>query len=123
MAIGAGRGDVMRMIVTGGMRVALIGVLVGIAGALALSRLLRTMLFGVTVVDPASYAATALMLLAVAAFACYIPARRAMRLDPLSALREQWRRNPGPSHPNPSPKEWGLDLIRGRGCSPLPPRG
>jgi ABC-type antimicrobial peptide transport system permease subunit len=89
MAIGAGRGDVLRMIVAGGMRVALIGVLVGIAGALAMSRLLRTMLFGVTVVDPASYAATTLMLLAVAALACYIPARRAMRLDPLSALREQ----------------------------------
>jgi putative ABC transport system permease protein len=88
MAIGAGRGDVLRMIITGGMRVALIGVIAGIAGALALSRLLRTMLFGVTVVDPASYAATALMLLTVAALACYIPARRAMRLDPLSALRQ-----------------------------------
>ncbi len=88
MAIGAGRGDVLRMIVAGGMRVALVGVIVGIAGALALSRLMRTMLFGVTGVDPASYAATALMLLAVAALACYIPARRAMRLDPLSALRE-----------------------------------
>ena len=54
-----------------------------------MSRLLRTMLFGVTVVDPASYAATALMLLVVAALACYIPARRAMRLDPLSALRQE----------------------------------
>jgi putative ABC transport system permease protein len=89
MAIGAGRGDVMRMIITGGMRVALVGVVVGIGGALALSRLMRTMLFEVTAVDPASYVATALMLLAVAALACYIPARRAMRLDPLSALREQ----------------------------------
>ena len=88
MAIGAGRGDVMRMIITGGMRVALIGVVVGIAGALALSRLMRTMLFEVTAVDPASYVATALMLLVVAALACYIPARRAMRLDPLSALRQ-----------------------------------
>jgi ABC-type antimicrobial peptide transport system permease subunit len=89
MAIGAGRGDVLRMIVAGGMRVALIGVIVGIAGALVLSRLLRTMLFGVTIVDPASYIAPALMLLVVATLACYIPARRAMRLDPLSALREQ----------------------------------
>jgi putative ABC transport system permease protein len=89
MAIGAGRGDVLRMIVAGGMRVALIGVVAGIAGALALSRLLRTMLFGVTVVDPASYAVTALMLLTVAALACYIPARRAMRLDPLTALRQE----------------------------------
>jgi putative ABC transport system permease protein len=88
MAIGAGRGDVMRMIVVSGMRIALIGVIVGIAGALALSRLMRTLLFEVTAVDPASYAATAMMLLAVAALACYIPARRAMRLDPLSALRE-----------------------------------
>jgi putative ABC transport system permease protein len=89
MAIGAGRGDVLRMIVAGGMRVALIGVILGIGGALVMSRLMRTMLFGVTAVDPASYAGTALMLLAVAALACYIPARRAMRLDPLSALREQ----------------------------------
>jgi putative ABC transport system permease protein len=89
MAIGAGRGDVLRMIVASGMRVALVGVAAGIAGALALSRLLRTMLFGVTAVDPASYATTALMLLAVAALACYIPARRAMRLDPLSALRQE----------------------------------
>jgi putative ABC transport system permease protein len=71
------------------MRVASIGVVVGVAGALALSRLLRTMLFEVTEIDPASYAVTAFMLLAVAALACYIPARRAMRLDPLSALREQ----------------------------------
>jgi putative ABC transport system permease protein len=89
MAIGAGRGDVLRMIIISGMRVALIGIVVGIAGALMLSRLLQTMLFGVTTVDPASYIATAVMLLVVAALACYIPARRAMRLDPLTALREQ----------------------------------
>ena len=66
-----------------------VAVVVGIAGALVLSRLMRTMLFEVTAVDPASYVATALMLLSVAALACYIPARRAMRLDPLTALREQ----------------------------------
>jgi putative ABC transport system permease protein len=89
MAIGAGRGDVLRMIVVGGMRLALAGVVLGIVGAAALSGVLRTMLFGVAALDPASYVATALVLLATAACACYIPARRAMQLDPLQALRQE----------------------------------
>ncbi|MGE0453429.1 MAG: ABC transporter permease [Vicinamibacteria bacterium] len=89
MAIGAQAGDVRRLILGGGMRLALLGVALGTAAALALARLLASLLYEVTPFDPASYAATALVLLAVAALACSLPARRAMRLDPLAALREE----------------------------------
>jgi putative ABC transport system permease protein len=89
MAIGAQRGDVLRLIVGGGMRLALIGVVMGLAGALALARVVSGMLFDVTPFDPASYGTTAGVLLAVAALACYMPARRAMRVDPLTALRQE----------------------------------
>ena len=89
MAVGAQRGDVLRMIVGGGMKLTLVGVAIGLAGALALARLVATMLFDVTPFDPASYAATAIVLLAIAALACYIPARRAMRVDPIMALRQE----------------------------------
>jgi putative ABC transport system permease protein len=88
MAIGAEPGDVLRMVVGGGMKLAAIGVVVGIAGALALASLVASMLYGVTPFDPASYLVTAGVLLAVAALACWIPARRAMRVDPLVALRQ-----------------------------------
>jgi putative ABC transport system permease protein len=89
MAIGAQRGDVLRMIVGGGMKLTLVGIAMGLAGALALARLVATMLFDVTPFDPTSYAATAIVLLAVASLACYIPARRAMRVDPITALRQE----------------------------------
>jgi putative ABC transport system permease protein len=88
MAIGAQGRDVMAMIVGGGMKLALIGVAIGIAGALALARVVASMLYEVTPFDPVSYAVTATVLLAVAALACYIPARRAMRIDPILALRQ-----------------------------------
>jgi predicted permease len=87
MAMGAQRGDVLRMVVGGGMKLALIGVVLGIGGALSLASLVASLLFGVTPFDPPSYAATAVLLLGVAAIACYVPARRAMRMDPLQALR------------------------------------
>ena len=89
MAIGAQRGDVLRMIVGGGMKLAIVGVAIGIACALALAQLVATMLFEVKPFDPASYSATALVLLAVAALACYVPARRATRVDPIVALRQE----------------------------------
>jgi putative ABC transport system permease protein len=88
MAMGAQRGQVLGMIIGGGMRLTLVGVAIGIAGALALARLVESMLFEVTPFDPASYVATAGLLMAVAALACYIPARRAMRVDPIVALRQ-----------------------------------
>jgi ABC-type antimicrobial peptide transport system permease subunit len=71
------------------MKLALAGVAIGILGALALARLLTTMLYEVTPFDPTSYAATALVLTAVAALACYVPARRATRVDPIVALRTE----------------------------------
>jgi putative ABC transport system permease protein len=89
MAIGAQRSDVLRLIVGGGMKLAALGVMAGLAGALAAAHLVETMLFDVTPFDPASYGVTAGILLAVAALACYVPARRAMRVDPLSALRQE----------------------------------
>jgi ABC-type antimicrobial peptide transport system permease subunit len=89
MAIGAQRGDVLSLIVGGGMKLAAIGVAIGLAGALALSGMVRTMLFELTPMDPASYAGTALVLLVVAMLACYVPARRATRVDPIVALRNE----------------------------------
>jgi putative ABC transport system permease protein len=89
LAIGAERRDVLALVVGGGMKLALAGVAIGLAGALALSRAIDTMLFNVTPFDPPSYAATAATLLGIAAVACYIPARRAMNLDPLVAIRQE----------------------------------
>jgi putative ABC transport system permease protein len=92
MAIGAQRSDVLRLVVGGGLQLAVVGVALGIACALGLARLvvsMATMLYEVTPFDPASYSATALVLLAVAALACYVPARRAMRVDPIVALRQE----------------------------------
>ena len=89
MAIGARPADVLRMVVGDGLKLATIGVVFGTAVALGLARVIETMLFGVTPFDAASYSTTAMVLLAVAALACYMPARRAMRVDPLVALRQE----------------------------------
>lgn len=89
MAIGAQRGDVLRMIVRGGMKLTLVGVVVGIAAALTLANLVAAMLFEVKPFDPASYVATSLVLLGVAVLACAVPATRAMRVDPIVALRHE----------------------------------
>jgi ABC-type antimicrobial peptide transport system permease subunit len=77
------------MVLGGGMKLALIGVVIGLTGAFALSRYVETLLYDVTPSDPMSYAGTAGILLAVAAVACYVPARRAMRVDPLVALQSE----------------------------------
>jgi putative ABC transport system permease protein len=87
MALGAPRGQVLRLIVGEGMTVGAIGIGVGVAGALALSRVLATLVFDVPVRDPLTYAAVAAMLAIVALAACVIPARKASRVDPMVALR------------------------------------
>jgi putative ABC transport system permease protein len=87
-ALGASSGALVRMVLAGGMTLAGAGLVVGAAGALALTRLLGTLLVGVSARDPVTLVATAGVLSAVAFLACYIPARRAAKLDPLAALRE-----------------------------------
>jgi ABC-type antimicrobial peptide transport system permease subunit len=89
MALGAQRQDILRLIVGHGARLALIGVAIGIGGAFALTRLIRTMLFGVSITDPLTFLAVAMVLTTVALAACYIPARRAIRIDPIVALRHE----------------------------------
>jgi len=88
MALGAHRNSVLRLILTQGMRVVGVGVLIGLGAALALGRLLRGMLYGVSPNDPTSILGAAAVLLAVALLASYLPARWASRVDPLVALRE-----------------------------------
>jgi putative ABC transport system permease protein len=88
MALGAQRGDVLRLVIGQGMILTVIGVAIGPAGALALTRFLSSLLFGVRARDPATFLAVALVLAGVALAASYIPARRATRVDPIgSAVR------------------------------------
>ena len=89
MALGAQTRDVLRLVLGQGIGFALIGVIAGVAGALGLTRLINSMLFGVTSTEPAVFAGVALLLLAVAALASYLPARRAVRVDPIVALRHE----------------------------------
>jgi ABC-type antimicrobial peptide transport system permease subunit len=88
MALGAAQTSVLGLILKQGMSLVLTGVLIGFAASLLVGRLLSRMLYGVSASDPISVAGAALMLLAVALLACYLPARRATRVDPLVTLRE-----------------------------------
>jgi predicted permease len=87
MALGAASRDVMRMVIGEGFKLTVVGLGLGMAAAFALSRLIASQLFGVTATDPLTYAGVALLLAMVAMVACYIPARRAARVDPMVALR------------------------------------
>lgn len=89
MALGAQRLDILRMALGEGMRVVLIGLVSGLVGAAIMTRIFQSMLFGVAPSDPISFLSASAVLAAVAFFACYIPARRATRVDPLVALREE----------------------------------
>jgi ABC-type antimicrobial peptide transport system permease subunit len=89
MALGAQGHDVLRQMLGEGMALVMIGVALGLAGAIALTRLMKTLLFGVSATDPLTFSVTAGLLLVVALFACIIPSRRATRVDPLVALRSE----------------------------------
>jgi putative ABC transport system permease protein len=87
MALGARRSDVARLVLGQGLRLALSGLLIGLVGSFAAARLIAGLLFGIGPYDPMTLGATSLVLLAVALLACYVPARRAARVDPMVALR------------------------------------
>lgn len=87
MALGAQMTDVLRMVLTQGLKLTVIGVLIGLAASFVLTRVLKTLLFGVTPMDPVTFVLVSLLLVASALVACYIPARRATKVDPLVALR------------------------------------
>lgn len=87
MALGASLRDVLRLIVSQGMRMVLIGIVLGLVGAFALTRVLASLLLGVGTTDPLTFVGVAILLVAIALLACWIPARRATRVDPIVALR------------------------------------
>lgn len=89
MALGAGRGDVLRMMMGLGVRLTLLGVVIGLAGAFALTRLMTSLLFKVNAMNPLIFSIAAMVLVAVAMAASYLPALRAARIEPIQALRTE----------------------------------
>jgi putative ABC transport system permease protein len=89
LALGAQSSNILRMILRQGLGLAAAGAAIGLVGALIVSRLMAGLLYGVRPADPLIFAGVAVLLIAVALLACYIPARRALRIDPLVALRHE----------------------------------
>ena len=89
MAVGAQAGEIFRMIIGEGLKLSLTGLALGLVGALWLGQAGSSLLFGVTATDPSTFIAVSLLLTAVAAAACYFPARRAMKVEPIVALRQE----------------------------------
>jgi putative ABC transport system permease protein len=89
IAVGALRRDVLKLVMGQGVRLAAVGLAAGVLGALALTRLMASLLFGVTATDPATFATVAPLMMAVVLLACFVPARRAMKVDPMVALRHE----------------------------------
>jgi putative ABC transport system permease protein len=87
VALGADSGMIVRLVLFQGLTLALIGIVIGVGGAFALSRLTQKLLFGVSPSDPATYLGVAAVIAAIALVACMVPARRAMTVDPLTAIR------------------------------------
>ena len=87
MALGAGTGDLLRLVVRQGLILAVIGLILGLGAALALNRVMASLLFEVTSTDPATFAGLSLLLVVIATIACLVPALRAARVDPVTALR------------------------------------
>jgi ABC-type antimicrobial peptide transport system permease subunit len=89
MALGAGRRDVLRLALSQGMRFVLLGVVFGTAASLAVTRLMKSLLFGLSATDPVTYGGVAVLLATVALLACWIPARRSTKVDPMVALQRE----------------------------------
>jgi putative ABC transport system permease protein len=87
MALGAQQGHVIRLVLKQGMKLVLLGVGIGLIASAALTRMMTTLLFGVSATDPKTFAVIALALVCVAMLACFVPAHRATRIDPMAALR------------------------------------
>ncbi len=89
MALGARPGNIFALVIGQGMRLVIVGLVIGAAGALASASLLAKLLFGVKGADPVAFVGVSVLLIVAAIAACYLPARRAMRVDPMVALREE----------------------------------